>query len=900
MPTFLSDSDSIAAQIQKQSASEGTKPHPITPIVAPVLAEAHTPVYKMHRYFARRPHNVFEYLIKHYTHPGDLVLDPFHGGGVTVVEALRARRKVVGVDLNPMATFITRMEVTPVDVAQLRAAFAQIEETVREKIEALYFTRCPECYSEKAIAEWYEWSNVVVCGNNFCKAEVVLKQAKKLRGGVYQCPACQSAIAPIQAKRLNDRLLHVRFACGKCNAAGEKDADAFDEKQVRRIARNYAKLIAAEKLRIPSEKFPDADRQRDDALFQKGITHFRDLFTQRNLLGNALIKRAIATSKFSGAVRELMILTFSATLAWTSIMTNSTGHGWQHHGYWLPNVYFEMNVWEMFRQRFSAGQSTVLKGKEYSMREIGSYCEFAQEYADLKTTTCLLLNQSSDHLPLPPQAVDVIITDPPFGGNVQYAELSYFWTVWLKELLEWKGIFDNAQEAVQTRHTGFATEKSAKHYEDMLYRIFKECRRVLKPNGWMVMTFHNRDIGVWMALHRAANRAGFRLPPREVDRNRGMTYQPPIAEYTTTLHQRAAGSMLGDFILSFQRQDISSDLEQIKDTLEPAEESALIERTRELIDYNGGGDENLLMTGLLPFLNERNLLHRLARFDFRTFFDSHFIRKGKTWYTEDQIDTQTRALKPFDFIPAEKLTQDIIYAYLKEHRYATLDDLLNLIYTTLVNSQRPGIETIHAVLNRIAERGEMANQKRPVYYLTRQAVRQVEQEKTSADIVQKSLFDEDVLLTQLDHNAIILRLMRHVTIRGYAAHIGETEQIKESAFRAISTPMTHSTEFGLPPSVFDTVKQIDLLALQGYTIVAVFEVATTVETANKAINDRYRNLFAAAPNLAIRAYVIVKDQDFKKAREILYTPANALGNLIDKVKIIRLSQLTQQGMEELL
>jgi hypothetical protein len=463
-----------------------------------------------------------------------------------------------------------------------------------------------------------------------------------------------------------------------------------------------------------------------------------------------------------------------------------------------------------------------------------------------------------------------------------------------------KGIIDNSKEAIQTRHKGFPTEKSAKHYEEMLYRIFKECHRVLKPNGWMVMTFHNRDIGVWMALHRAANRAGFKLPPREVDLNRGMVYQPPIEAYTTTLHQRAIGSMLGDFLLSFQRQDISSDIQQIKEALESEEEAALLERTRELISYHGGADENLLMTGLLPFLNERNLLHRLARFDFRAFFDANFTRKGKAWYTEDQIDVQTRALKPLDFIPAEKITQDIIYAYLKERRYATIDQLLNLIYTNLVNAHRPGIETIQTVLTRIAEQGEVAGQKRPVYYLTKKAVREVEQSKEITTVIQQSLFDEDVLVSKLEHNQIIERLMRHTALRGYTVHVGETEQIKETAFRSVSVPMVNSTEFGLPPVVFNTVKQIDLLALKRYTIIAAFEVTTSIDTANKAINDRYRNLFAAAPNLNIRAYVIVKDEDFAKANNILYTPANALESFFDKVKIVRLSQLTEEGMQKLL
>jgi DNA modification methylase len=53
-------------------------------------------------------------MIKHYTNPGDIVLDPFMGGGVTVVESLCARRRIVGVDLNPMAWFIVDAEVRPI------------------------------------------------------------------------------------------------------------------------------------------------------------------------------------------------------------------------------------------------------------------------------------------------------------------------------------------------------------------------------------------------------------------------------------------------------------------------------------------------------------------------------------------------------------------------------------------------------------------------------------------------------------------------------------------------------------------------------------------------------------------------------------------------------------------
>ena len=46
-----------------------------------------------------------EAAIQSLTKKNDLVLDPFMGGGTTIIEALRANRKVVGIDLNPISSF---------------------------------------------------------------------------------------------------------------------------------------------------------------------------------------------------------------------------------------------------------------------------------------------------------------------------------------------------------------------------------------------------------------------------------------------------------------------------------------------------------------------------------------------------------------------------------------------------------------------------------------------------------------------------------------------------------------------------------------------------------------------------------------------------------------------------
>jgi hypothetical protein len=51
-------------------------------------------------------------VIDTFTEPGDLVLDPYVGGGTTVVEAVAAGRWAIGVDINPISEFVTKVKST--------------------------------------------------------------------------------------------------------------------------------------------------------------------------------------------------------------------------------------------------------------------------------------------------------------------------------------------------------------------------------------------------------------------------------------------------------------------------------------------------------------------------------------------------------------------------------------------------------------------------------------------------------------------------------------------------------------------------------------------------------------------------------------------------------------------
>lgn len=144
---------------------------------------------------------------------GKVVLDPFMGGGTTIVEALRLGIKPIGIDINPVAWFVTKKEVEPLDLDAFEEEFKKLEEKVGGKIKSYYKTHCPICKKENSRTyEWGEgnneladvmyvfWVNRVKCLNPTCKKDVHLfpsfkiatKKNKKegTRHTVF-CPKCR-------------------------------------------------------------------------------------------------------------------------------------------------------------------------------------------------------------------------------------------------------------------------------------------------------------------------------------------------------------------------------------------------------------------------------------------------------------------------------------------------------------------------------------------------------------------------------------------------------------------------------------------------------------------------------------------------------------------------------------
>src|SRR5690349_17879121 len=69
--------------------------------------------HNFYRYPARMSPELVRELIQHFSDSQDVIIDPFMGGATTIVEALAAGRRAVGIDINPIAHFVATVKTTP-------------------------------------------------------------------------------------------------------------------------------------------------------------------------------------------------------------------------------------------------------------------------------------------------------------------------------------------------------------------------------------------------------------------------------------------------------------------------------------------------------------------------------------------------------------------------------------------------------------------------------------------------------------------------------------------------------------------------------------------------------------------------------------------------------------------
>jgi 16S rRNA G966 N2-methylase RsmD len=418
-----------------------------------LVAKGHSPMYVMHKFWARKPHNVVAEYIKNYSKPGDIVLDPFLGSGVTALEAAKLGRRAIGIDLNPMAIFISRMTGKPADLDAIRKAFTQIAGKCQKEIESFYDTDCPKC-----------------------------AQRGTILASVWD--------------RGEDKLKEIRYSCPHCKRRFRKRPSEADLAALRRLDKKPMRGW------YPKDEFPHGvtfDQGRREA-----GPHFSDLFTKRNLRALGLLWEAIQEVT-PEAIREFMSFAFTSMVHLASRLTpvresRPFSSFWAINSYWIPPEYMESNVWMLYDNAVNHRQG-LIAAKEDSNATIKKYKE-GKRFDDLKDDANVFLrvhNALELSEIVPDNSVDYVFTDPPYGGAVPYAELCTLWALW-------KGFKTNYADEITIND-----DKNFEYYHKMLQAAFRQVYRVLKSGKCLTVTFHSTDIKVWNSIISAVVLAGFDL-----------------------------------------------------------------------------------------------------------------------------------------------------------------------------------------------------------------------------------------------------------------------------------------------------------------------------------------------------------------------------------------------------
>ncbi|MBA7489747.1 hypothetical protein ES702_00281 [subsurface metagenome] len=452
--------------------------------------------YKLHQYWARKPWYIVKECIERFTKPGDIILDPFVGSGITACEALIARRRVIAIDLNPIATLITKVTCySPVDLCLLRDTFESILGNVQGEISRLYGTNCSQCGHQATIINtiWRDSSPYLIF-----------------------------------------------YSCKHCNRKDFKSLDNGDLSRIKQVEEFHGWYPSG--VGLPS----NAD-----------VSKLEQLFTRRNLEALSVLHNKIQQLDET-PLKEVFWLMFSSMLARASKLifvnnyrltkkVNPAGV-WGEKRFWIPEQYVENNVFYYFRERLPK----FMKGKRESNILIGDYFEEGK-------TIKILTQSATDLSNVPSNSIDFCFTDPPYGGSIQYLDLSIIWNAWLQFTP------DYAEEII-------AKEGGIKQYQMMLNQAFKEIYRVLRPRKYLCVTFHSSDISVWNTLLIACKEAGFEL----VD----LTPEPPLKRSHNQIE--LPGAVKSDILLTFKKPD-AVEFTSPSVSSPPSIRNVVIEAARELL-----------------------------------------------------------------------------------------------------------------------------------------------------------------------------------------------------------------------------------------------------------------------------------------------------------------------------
>jgi len=211
---------------------------------------------------------------------------------------------------------------------------------------------------------------------------------------------------------------------------------------------------------------------RSDRPFKKAPpVALKNLFTNRNLLLLLLLHDVVLECGELSRLVFISILYASSRMAFiprSKLSKKGWRPSWAVPAYWLPRTFAEYNPVELFEKT----ALRVLRAKTRNVR-VGTVEDVFKGRARVTFLTSDVLELS-----LPQSSLD-IFTDPPYYDDVQYAELYYFYAVWLG--LDFSKVFE--RELVVNERRGFTYDV----YLNTFDRHISKLRELTKEKAFFVL-----------------------------------------------------------------------------------------------------------------------------------------------------------------------------------------------------------------------------------------------------------------------------------------------------------------------------------------------------------------------------------------------------------------------------
>jgi len=563
------------------------------------------PIYSLHKWWARRSGTTFRTLgisalssedttktdilrrtsnggvdgkFFHAYGGGDLedatILDPFVGGGTTLVELNRLGAQTIGYDLNPVAWWTTKKSTDEVDLNKLESEFNSYFEKVRRELKQYYTTTdphtgkteeiqytlqsqrvpCPTCDEEVNLFKNYKIGEhkgtseaAVYCPNQDCQHRVI--SFDREIDDTEVCPSCGTKFDPMDGnysrgkytcsqghkhdvketlQRIGERPSFDYYVIKFKTTGGQerfKPLDENDYEVIREAEKKYEDL--QDELPIPTQNIPHGYNTKQITNWK--YEQFNQLFTKRHLLTHGvLLSRAKDIEDQN--IREFIFTAISNALTMNCLLCvwdyrrHYSDHVFKRHAY-IPRVSpVESNPIN------EEGGRTSLQNFFNRVYKAKGYCEEPFEKVKNsktgKTENKYIQNErvseerreslvckTSENIDEEDGSVDYVITDPPYYDNVHYSELSDFFYVWLREVLEedydefQPELVPKAREIVSKKEAG----KDEEFFINSLSNVFKECNRVLKHDGELIFTYHHNKNEAWSVILESLIDSGFTI-----------------------------------------------------------------------------------------------------------------------------------------------------------------------------------------------------------------------------------------------------------------------------------------------------------------------------------------------------------------------------------------------------